>query len=762
MPDQVHISGLLGSAIIGLDHWKKPVPHPVSFDVSFSTDFSRASDNDDLHFSLNYLVISTKIADFLLKSHQANFSSLGGVANAVYDLLEQERSVCSEVKVVGTAAKIDIRAPVSYSTCSGKIGTYEIHGIRALAILGIFTFERLDKQYVSLDVKLGVAQPHLAVGDVSQSIQTYIESTNFKTVEALVKLTCQWIFQNFPTVESAAVRVTKPNAIVFTEGVGVSCEYTREELAAEDPIVVEPVEAQAPAAFNLPVSSQTDYSGSHAVYVAFGSNEGIQLENINKALDLLHLHPKISLQLTLALYVSKPMYHLEQSDFYNGVVKLSVQDLSPHEVLDVLKEIEYNQLLRVKEFENGPRSIDLDLILYDRETVNSERLVVPHKAMLDRTFVLQPLCELLPPDFIHPVTAEPIHNHLRRLLKLEADTSVQESCKLEQLVPTAHGRLLKFQKNGLSPTVLMAVFNATPDLFSDGGQRYKRDRTEIVATARQMKEQGAKIIDVGGVSTRPGSTEPSLEDELERVLEVVSAIRLDKSLDDILISVDTYRVAVAEQAISAGADIINDISMGLFDKEMFEFVARSGCGYVMNHTRGTPATMSGLTQYESSPSSETSVEYFIDDMVGHLPPLTDSTQNLLGGVCREISGQLQQAILKGVRKWQIVLDPGVGFAKNTKQNLALIRHCSRIKRYAQWDMDQDTFVSFHGMGLLMGTSRKKFLGELTNTPVPADRAVPTAASLVACVEQGTDIVRVHDLVEARQAVEVADAIYLTE
>lgn len=760
MPDQVHISGLLGSAIIGFDHWKKPVSHPVSFDVSFSTDFSKAADTDDLNFSLNYLVVSTKIAEFLHRNHKVNFSSLGGVTNAVYDLLEQERSVCSQVKVVGTAPKIDIRAPISYTTTSGKLGTYEIHGIRALALLGIFTFERLNKQYVSLDVKLGVEKLHLTISDVSHSIQTFIESTNFKTVEALVKLTCQWIFQNFPAVDSAAVRVTKPNAIVFTEGVGVSCEYTREELSVESPLLVENVEATTTTTpFDLPVSSLSDYNGNHSVYVAFGSNEGSQLENINKALNLLDQNPQISLQLTLALYVSKPMYHLDQSDFYNGVVKLNVKDLSPHEVLDVLKEIEYSHLLRVKEFENGPRSIDLDLILYDRETVNSERLVVPHKAMLDRTFVLQPLCELLPPDFVHPVTAEPIHNHLRRLLKLEADTSVQESFKLEQIVPTAHGRLLEFQKDGLSPTILMAIFNATPDLFSDGGEQYKRSKDEILAVARKMKTQGAKIIDVGGVSTRPGSTEPSLDDELERVLEVVSAIRLDKSLDDILISVDTYRVAVAEKAILGGADIINDISMGLYDENMFSFVALSGCGYVMNHTRGTPATMSGLTLYDTRSSSEGVVEYVIDDIAGHLPPLPNSTQNLLAGVCRELSGQLQSAFQQGVRKWQVILDPGIGFAKNGKQNLALIRHCSRIKRFAQWNVDLDAFVSFHGMGMLMGTSRKKFLGEITNTPVPADRAVATAASIVACVEQGTDIVRVHDLEEARHAAEVADAIY---
>lgn len=759
MPDKVHITGLQASAIVGLDHWKKPVPHPVSFDVTFSTDFSKASDTDDLHFSLNYAVISTKISQYLEQNHRKNFSSLGGVAHAVYDLLEHERKACTDVTVSISAPKIDIRAPVNYTTNTGVSGLYEVQGLRALALIGIFTFERLNRQYVTLDITLGVPLTHLAVGNVSESVQQYIESTNFKTVEALVKLTCQWIFQNFQEVDVALVRVTKPNAIIYTDGVGVSCLYSRDELSSEKLIETEVIESAAlEQLFNLPVTSKSDFSGSHSVYVAFGSNEGMQLKNIENALKLLDLHPKIILESTLALHVSKPMYHLDQPDFYNGVVKLTVTDMSPHELLDYLKQIEYEELSRVKEFENGPRSIDLDIILFGRETVTSERLVVPHKAMLDRTFVMQPLCELLPPDFIHPVTAEPIHNHLSKLLQQATDTSIQESCKLMQLVPTTHGRLIELNLDGLSPTRLMGVFNVTPDLFSDGGERYKLAREDILAVAHKMKQDGACIIDVGGASTRPGSVEPSVEDEIDRVVEVVEAIRLDSSLDDVFISVDTYRVAVAERAISAGADIVNDISMGQLDPGMFAFVAQSKCGYIMNHTRGTPATMSKLNQYESS-LDEDVVEYFWDQQSGHLPHLAGPTQNLLGGVCRELAQQIQQSFKHGVRKWQIIVDPGIGFAKNSQQNLAIIRNCSRIKKFASWNTNNDTYLSFHGMGLLMGTSRKKFLGEITNTPNPADRVVATAASVVACIEQGTDIVRVHDIVEARQAAQTADAIY---
>lgn len=757
MPDKVHITGLKATAIMGLDHWKKPVPHPVSLDVSFSTDFSKASDTDDLHYSLNYAVISAKIYEYLDQNRQKNFGSLSGVAHSVFDVLEQERSACLEVVLLVSAPKIDIRAPVSYSTNTGIEGIYDIQGIRALALIGVFNFERANRQYVTLDITLRVQQVHLAIGEVSESVQKYLESTKFKTVEALVKLTCLWIFQNFSLVDEATVRVAKPNAIIYTDGVGVSCLYARKDLVSDNTVVVDSL--PTPELFNLPIRPESDYSGKHTVYVAFGSNEGNQLTNINCALQLLNDHAQIVLVSTLALYVSKPMYHLDQADFYNGVIKLIVEDMTPYELLDYLKKIEYEELSRIKRFENGPRSIDLDIILFGNRTVMSDTLIIPHQAMLDRTFVLQPLCELVPPDFIHPVTVEPIHNHLTKLLQQSTDPSVQESGKLVQLVPTAHKRCLEFNLDGLSSTMLMGVFNVTPDLFSDGGERYRLGKSAILEAAHSMKEQGAAIIDVGGVSTRPGSYEPSVEDEVSRILEVIQTIRLDHSLNEILVSADTYRSVVAEKAISAGADIINDISMGRFDTEMFALVARSGCGYIMNHSRGTPATMNQMTTYEKFLHPETSVEYFWDEKSGHLPRVPDSTHILISGVCRELSKQVQAAILQGVRKWQIIVDPGIGFAKTTEQNLALIRHCSRVKKYSKWDVDTDAYISFQGTPMLVGTSRKKFLGTVTNTPNPSDRVIASAASVVACIEQGTDIVRVHDLEETRQAAQTADALY---
>lgn len=273
----------------------------------------------------------------------------------------------------------------------------------------------------------------------------------------------------------------------------------------------------------------------------------------------------------------------------------------------------------------------------------------------------------------------------------------------------------------------------------------------------------------GGVSTRPGSVEPSEEEELQRVIPLVKAIRESKNpaLRNVLISVDTYRSNVAEESLNAGADIINDISMGKYDDMMFDVIALYGCPYIMNHTRGTPKTMSKLTNNESNTNDDL-VEHVIDPKMGHqgnLEVATDS-KNLLNGISRELSLQMFKAMAKGVKKWQIIVDPGVGFAKNLHQNLDIIRHASFFKKYSIQvnervdDTVRHKYLSFNGMPVLVGTSRKKFLGTLTGKENdPLDRVLATAATVTASIEQNTNIVRVHDVKEMKDVVLTSDAIY---
>lgn len=768
--DKVHITGLRATATVGLDHWQKPVPQPVEVDVTFSTDFGRALDSDDLVFSLNYAVISAKLAHFLAQNTQRNFRSLGGLGDALMGALEVERAACSAVEVRVAAPKLAIHAEVSFTetvspteigslqTCATPPSTatsiYTLDGLRALTLIGVFTFEREAKQYVVMDLQLGVPARALDVRSLSAGVHLYLERSNFKTVEALIKKTAQWVLVNAPEVEWAAVRVTKPNAIVYTDGVGVSGHYTRGDFApgesAETTAHTDcPPDIGAGAAFDLPVSTPHSFAGTHTVYIAFGSNID-PVANIAHGLRLLDDHPNIHLDATLALYVSKPMYVTDQHDFVNGVVRATVRDMSPHELLEHLKHIEYAQLARVKHHDNGPRTLDLDIVLFGDACVNTPDLTVPHRAMLLRTFVLLPLCELLPPDWIHPVTAEPVHDHWTKLLAAPADVAVQESHLLVQLVPGAGTRALL--SGPTRPSSVMAIFNATPDSFSDGGVHSDLLPPDIVAAARQMVADGATIIDVGGCSTRPGSEPPLAEEEARRVVRVVQAVRAAPDLDLVLISIDTYRATVAELALAAGADIINDVLMGTADEAMFGVVARAGCGYVLSHSRGTPATMAGLTDY-SAPCDDHVVEYWVDGH-GAVVPLPAADRAVVEGVCRELARQVQRAEAHGVRKWQLILDPGVGFAKTAAQNVAVVRHARRFKQYAQLNTASGRYTAFAGMPVLVGTSRKRFLRHIGGA---GDAAL--AAAVVASIQQGADVVRVHDVAGAHSAVCTADAIF---
>lgn len=781
LSDKVHITGLQATATVGLDHWQKPVPQPVLVDVTFSTDFARALDSDDLVFSLNYAVISSKLAHFFDQNRQRNFRSLGGLGTALLGALSAERRACSAVEVCVKAPKLAIHAEVSYSesvtetepesetatlsklqfadtTVPASLEpTYTLSGLRVLTLIGVFTFEREAKQYVVVDLQLGVPARALDVRALGAGVHLYLERSNFKTVEALIKRTAQWVLVAAPEVSWAAVRVTKPNAVIYTDGVGVSGRYTRDDFSAAEMAPSAATEMSGTGAdaeptrgaFDLPVSTPALFCGTHTVYIAFGSNID-PVANIAQGLRLLNEHPNISVDATLALYMSKPMYVTDQQDFVNGVVRATVRDMTPHQLLEHLKHIEYECLGRVKLLDNGPRTVDLDIVLFGDACVNTPDLTVPHRAMLLRTFVLQPLCELLPPDHIHPVTAEPIHDHWVKLAASPADAAVQESHHLVQLVPGTSSRALLSGPTQRSS--VMAIFNATPDSFSDGGVHSDLLPDAIVAVARNMVADGASIIDVGGCSTRPGSEPPLEEEEVRRVVRVVQAIRAAPDLAQVLVSIDTYRAEVAERALAEGADIINDVLMGTADSAMFDVVARSGCGYVLSHSRGTPATMATLTDY-SAPVDDHLAEYWVGG-TGVVAPLPSSDRAVVEGVCRELARQVQLAEARGVRKWQLILDPGVGFAKTTDQNLAVVRHALRFKQYAQLDTGSGRYTSFTGMPVLVGTSRKRFLRHIGGAG-----DVASAAAVVAAVQQGADVVRVHDVAGGCSATRTADAIF---
>ncbi len=267
-----------------------------------------------------------------------------------------------------------------------------------------------------------------------------------------------------------------------------------------------------------------------------------------------------------------------------------------------------------------------------------------------------------------------------------------------------------------SSTYLMGVLNVTPDSFSDGGKFNTLEGA--LAQAQYLVDCGADIIDIGGQSTRPGAGEISLSEELNRVLSVLQALRQRQDIyAAVPISVDTTRAAVAKAAVEAGADLVNDISGGTFDPDMLPTVASLGVPLALMHMRGTPQTMQRLTDY----------------------------QDLIGEIYQFLDSQIAAAVAAGIDKERIIIDPGIGFAKNYHQNLEILQSLS----------------SFRSLDcpVLVGPSRKSFIGHILQQPDPQARVWGTAAACCAAIVGKADILRVHDVKEMRDVCRVADRIF---
>ena len=268
----------------------------------------------------------------------------------------------------------------------------------------------------------------------------------------------------------------------------------------------------------------------------------------------------------------------------------------------------------------------------------------------------------------------------------------------------------------------MAILNLTPDSFSDGSIHSSTDIEALEKTVQGFLKSGATIIDIGGQSTRPNAERVTPMQELERILPVIRHIRSMPEAKNIAISVDTFYASVAEEAVAAGADIINDVTAGELDPLMLPTVAKLQKTIILMHMRGTPQTMTKLTQYPDG---------------------------IINGVGRELSNRVEAAKAAGISPWRIILDPGIGFAKTQDQNLELLRRLGELRLYK----------GLEGFAWLVGTSRKGFIGKITGVQKADERAWGTAAAVTAGVMGGVEIVRVHDVAEMAQVAKMADAIF---
>ena len=256
----------------------------------------------------------------------------------------------------------------------------------------------------------------------------------------------------------------------------------------------------------------------------------------------------------------------------------------------------------------------------------------------------------------------------------------------------------------------MGVVNVTPDSFFNGGLYFEPARA--IERALALAAEGADIIDIGGESSRPGSNPIPAKEEKKRILPVVEVL---KQKNDVLISVDTTKADVAEAALAAGADIINDISAGRFDPRMLPLAARSGAGLILMHMKGTPRTMQIAPHYD----------------------------DVLGEVRAFLKERLEAAEACGVPRESILLDPGIGFGKKLEHNLVLLNNLGALA-----DLERP---------LLVGISRKSFIGKILKLEAP-DRLEGTIAAAVVSILHGASLLRVHDLQAVKRAVAVAEAI----
>jgi len=468
--------------------------------------------------------------------------------------------------------------------------------------------------------------------------------------------------------------------------------------------------------------------------LALGSNQGDRVGLFREAFVRLRRDLGFELDAHSSLYETAPAYVEDQDKFLNAAcVGTFPEEIGgdPLALLDGLKKIEAALGRDFGTRRYGPRPMDLDIIFHGRGGHSCERLVVPHERYDERPFVLAPLADLT--GSVKAAAATERRDattdgllHAQMIWEgMGEEKSIMESANIVRVMPLKDG-LWRWGRQ----TMVMGILNVTPDSFSDGGSYV--DVNVALNHAREMVAAGATIIDVGGQSTRPGATRVSPEEESARVIPVISALAKEwRHRDDTYISVDTFYGSVASAAVDAGVDIINDVSGGSWDPAMLPTVAdmKKPLPYVVMHVRGDPSNMQN--------ASNTTYE---------------------GHVCDEVGdGLLQTArrcIQHGIEPWRLWIDPGIGFAKTSRANVEILRDLPRVRsRLAPLG------GAVMNAPMLVGASRKRFLGELSGKSEAGERDAASVAALVAAVHGGADVIRVHNVVDSASAAAVSDALW---
>ncbi|EIW69282.1 hypothetical protein TREMEDRAFT_30738 [Tremella mesenterica DSM 1558] len=662
-----------------------------------------------------------------------------------------------------------------------------IHNLRVTCIVGLHAHERKETQRVEVDLRVeGYRLDGWSHKSLADEVYSYLLKSPFGTLESMIHHLSQYTLQlplfasppssTTPTPAHTLQTLTAPPPSAYPPIINNPTLLLTIRKPSALPFAVPSITVRRTLA-DYPNSSQAiSHGGSvggneERVIIAVGSNIGDRAKNIHLALRELE-DQGVKIMGTSRLYESEPMYVEDQDRFVNGVVELSTS-LPPLDLLRLLKRTE-TLIGRTPSYRNGPRVIDLDLISYSHMscligTPGSPPdddgvgwLEIPHPRLAEREFVLRPLADLIP-SFTHP--SLPSVSHMLSALMRKGKSSLSPIIPFWDARPSLHHEHpylpplpstqpgsphqpsrnkdtfdeLSFHDDELKQVlvnplrldpqlgpIIMGIFNATPDSFSDGSSTHLHLPSAISTCESLLSPYPPSILDIGGMSTRPGS-EPCTEiEEIDRVIPLIRSIRSHSNpiLRTIPISIDTYRPIVAKMAVEAGANMINDVHGGK-EEGMLEMMAELDVPVIIMHSRGDSKSMV-------------------------LPEMKLYEKGVVEGVKEELRGRVKEALKKGVKRWNIILDPGLGFAKTYEDNLRILANLIDFTGIEEIDIRTYPW--------LIGASRKGFIGQAIGREIPNERDWGDAVWISHCVDQGVGLVRVHDVRGARETMKMRLAI----
>ncbi|KAJ7481629.1 Dihydropteroate synthase-like protein [Mycena latifolia] len=772
--------------------WPKPPGQPVLISLSIPHNISSTASTDNLSHTINYSSLSSLLRDSL-NDKTPPLESLEKLSVQIFELLllpsRSEAPMIREarLKVVQSRAPLNCKAvgvesiATTSSVSSWSVG-YVKHfweDLECSTIIGVNACEREERQTVRVTIFIerwdAGLQPDnwMDFRSMTRELHEKIAKSSYRTLEALTSYIAKETLRQLAMEKTDSIRppplvtvkVAKPSAIVFASSSEIEIWRTYEDY----PETFIRGMQQGPGSQNLALDMPT-----HTAALALGSNIGDRFYNIELALRLLEApeailgtkDATIAVVNTSFMYESAPMYITDQPSFLNCACMIET-NLGPIELLKVLKLIE-TTVGRVPSIRNGPRAVDLDIIFYGDALIDTRanpreelddlegELVIPHPRLAEREFVLRPLNDMIP-DFVHPLVHQSVST-LLAALDIPADATPMHQvipfpqCPLPanytfpHSVPVVPPTLThwtytsspnptqKKPEPRTYPTRVMATLNTTPDSFSDGATH--NTLPTALEYAQNAVAGGASILDVGGYSTRPGAAFISAEEEIARVEPYIAAIRTANA--QLPISVDTFRPEVARAAILAGAAVRCMSDMKSIAREFAVPV-------VLMHSRGEAGTNKDYDAYDYAGAG----------------------QAVLEGVRIEL-GTKVDLIVKGrggVRRWFVIVDPGVGFSKTLDGNLEVLRDASAITADSYVGHGRDRRRNaLIGYPQLIGASRKSFLGVILEQAAgkktePKERGWATAAAVACAVQQGAMVVRVHDTREMVDVVQVANALW---